>query len=53
MTPVARRIVRCPPTADALFPTDMLARNQRLYTVRQYAQLVPVRDALAHRQPVE
>jgi len=40
MTPVARRIVRCPPTSDALFPAvsrsawrrpvDMLAHNQRL-----------------------
>ena len=41
MTPMVRRIVRCPPTADVLFPAvsrvaqrrpvDMSARNQRLH----------------------
>jgi len=41
LTPVARHTVRCPPTADALFPAlsrearrrpgDMSARNQRLH----------------------
>ena len=57
---LARRIVRYPTTADALFPAVSTVARQRPVeicrhitkgdTVHRYAQLV--RDALAHWQPM-